>query len=296
MTGPDSAGRPNKSAEDLAREGIGFQMSAFEWSGEGRQPVFSASRSRNRGSASRWCSPPTSFTATGRCFRCRSGPRATFIPPTRVSLPKPGSRRLFTWAALDVRAHGRSSADQRGGRVVETFGESPLVTQRLCGRDGTAAFMVRSRSCPENRRPRISVSRVASSTTSAMASPGWQGLRLRRSHRAKHPRVSMPPLRGRHRSRCAFRDAGLHHRPRWCSHVGETVACSRRFCAANWASTGYSSPTTPASRKCAITARQPTISKRPYRRCEGTMTIDMEDGVYYAQLARAVKAGRLRVD
>ena len=32
MTGPDSAGRPNKSAEDLAREGIGFQMSAFEWS------------------------------------------------------------------------------------------------------------------------------------------------------------------------------------------------------------------------------------------------------------------------
>src|SRR5678816_1759872 len=26
MTGPDSAGRPNKPAEDLAREGIGFQM------------------------------------------------------------------------------------------------------------------------------------------------------------------------------------------------------------------------------------------------------------------------------
>jgi len=32
MTGPDSAGRPNKTAEELAREGIGFQMSAFEWS------------------------------------------------------------------------------------------------------------------------------------------------------------------------------------------------------------------------------------------------------------------------
>ncbi len=29
---------------------------------------------------------------------------------------------------------------------------------------------------------------------------------------------------------------------------------------------------------------------------DGTMTIDMEDGVYYAQLARAVAAGRLRVD
>jgi beta-glucosidase len=29
---------------------------------------------------------------------------------------------------------------------------------------------------------------------------------------------------------------------------------------------------------------------------DGTMTIDMEDGVYYAQLARAVSAGRLRVD
>ena len=29
---------------------------------------------------------------------------------------------------------------------------------------------------------------------------------------------------------------------------------------------------------------------------DGTMTVDMEDGVYYAQLARAVAAGRLRVD
>src|SRR3954463_15327816 len=32
MTGPDSAGRPNLSAEELARSGIGFQMSAFEFS------------------------------------------------------------------------------------------------------------------------------------------------------------------------------------------------------------------------------------------------------------------------
>src|SRR5215217_5108501 len=34
MTGPDSAGRPNKSAEELAREGIGFQMSGFESAAE----------------------------------------------------------------------------------------------------------------------------------------------------------------------------------------------------------------------------------------------------------------------
>jgi len=32
MTGPDSAGRPQISAEELARTGIGFQMSAFEFS------------------------------------------------------------------------------------------------------------------------------------------------------------------------------------------------------------------------------------------------------------------------
>ncbi len=32
MTGPDSAGRPSYSAEELARNGIGFQMSAFEFS------------------------------------------------------------------------------------------------------------------------------------------------------------------------------------------------------------------------------------------------------------------------
>ena len=29
MTGPDSAGRPNISAEELARSGVGFQMSGF---------------------------------------------------------------------------------------------------------------------------------------------------------------------------------------------------------------------------------------------------------------------------
>src|SRR4029453_6513968 len=32
MTGPDSAGRPSLTAEELARSGIGFQMSAFEFS------------------------------------------------------------------------------------------------------------------------------------------------------------------------------------------------------------------------------------------------------------------------
>ncbi|HET9862270.1 MAG TPA: glycoside hydrolase family 3 N-terminal domain-containing protein, partial [Steroidobacteraceae bacterium] len=32
MTGPDSAGRPSFSAEELARNGIGFQMSGFEFS------------------------------------------------------------------------------------------------------------------------------------------------------------------------------------------------------------------------------------------------------------------------
>ena len=30
MTGPDSAGRPTSPSEELARKGIGFQMSAFE--------------------------------------------------------------------------------------------------------------------------------------------------------------------------------------------------------------------------------------------------------------------------
>src|SRR6202008_1474645 len=29
MTGPDSAGRPNISAEELARSGVGFQMAGF---------------------------------------------------------------------------------------------------------------------------------------------------------------------------------------------------------------------------------------------------------------------------
>ncbi len=109
MTGPDSAGRPNKPAEDLAREGIGFQMSAFEWSAADVNRIQRIAVKESR------LGIPVVFATDiihgywtvfpvplGLARHVRSRRRARRRRHLRA-------RRLFAWTALDVRAHGRSS-------------------------------------------------------------------------------------------------------------------------------------------------------------------------------------------
>ena len=128
MTGPDSAGRPNKSAEELAREGIGFQMSAFEWSA---RDVNRIQRIAVRDSR---LGIPVVFATDiihgyWTVFPVPLGLAATFDASD--------ARTVARIAGLEGYSHGQRwtfapmvdhPVDPRWGRVVETFGESPLVS------------------------------------------------------------------------------------------------------------------------------------------------------------------------
>ena len=122
MTGPDSAGRPNKSAEELARERDRFQMSAFEWSA---RDVNRIQRIAVEGIAARH--PASSFATDiihgyWTVFPVPLGLAATFDAERRASRHGiAGSRRLFARPALDVRAHGRSPGGSALGARRRNF-------------------------------------------------------------------------------------------------------------------------------------------------------------------------------
>ena len=128
MTGPDSAGRPNKSSEELAREGIGFQMSAFEWSARDVNRIQRIAVRESR------LGIPVVFATDiihgyWTVFPVPLGLAATFDASD--------ARTVARIAGLEGYSHGQRwtfapmvdhPVDPRWGRVVETFGESPLVS------------------------------------------------------------------------------------------------------------------------------------------------------------------------
>src|SRR5262245_24336794 len=126
MTGPDSAGRPNKSAEDLAREGIGFQMSAFEWSTADANRIQRIAIQESR------LGIPVMFATDiihgyWTVFPVPLGLAATFdAADARVVAGISGLEgysHAQRWTFAPMADH---PADPRWRRVVETFGESPL--------------------------------------------------------------------------------------------------------------------------------------------------------------------------
>ncbi len=135
MTGPDSAGRPNKSAEDLAREGIGFQMSAFEWSAADVNRIQRIAVKESR------LGIPVVFATDiihgyWTVFPVPLGLSATFDPAdARVVADISGLEGLFAWSALDVRAHGRSSGRSALGPRRRNLRRIAAGQQRLCRRD-----------------------------------------------------------------------------------------------------------------------------------------------------------------
>src|SRR6187397_1212725 len=127
MTGPDSAGRPNKPAEDLAREGIGFQMSAFEWSAKDINRIQRIAVSESR------LGIPVVFATDiihgyWTVFPVPLGMAATFdANDARIAAGVAGREGYShgqRWTFAPMVDH---PVDPRWGRVVETFGESPLV-------------------------------------------------------------------------------------------------------------------------------------------------------------------------
>ena len=296
MTGPDSAGRPNKPAEDLAREGIGFQMSAFEWSAKDVNRIQRIAVKESR------LGIPVVFATDiihgyWTVFPVPLGLSATFDPAD--------ARVVAEISGLEGYSHGQRwtfapmvdhPADPRWGRVVETFGESPLVSSdyavatvrgfhgslaRLPGKPAPVDFGVASclkhylgygavqggkdyayvdlteRSIREFHLPPFAAG-IAAGAPSVMPAftTGPGGVPM-----SANKRMLQDVLRG---------ELGFN---------GVLVS-------------DYAGITEMRNHGTAADDLEAAVQALR----DGTMTVDMEDGVYYAQLARAVTAGRLRVD
>lgn len=295
MTGPDSAGRPNKSAEDLARDGIGFQMSAFEWSTADANRIQRIAIKESR------LGIPLVFATDiihgyWTIFPVPLGLAATFDPAD--------ARVVAGISGLEGYSHGQRwtfapmvdhPADPRWGRVVETFGESPLVSSdyavatihgfhgslaRLPGKPAPADFGIASclkhylgygavqggkdyayvdlteRAIREFHLPPFAAG-VAAGAPSVMPAftTGPGGVPM-----SANRRMLQEILRGE----LGFQGVLVS------DYAGITEMRNHGTAADDL--------------EAAVQALR-----------DGTMTVDMEDGVYYAQLARAVTAGRLRV-
>jgi beta-glucosidase len=128
MTGPDSAGRPNLSAEELARSGIGFQMSAFEFSAKDINRIQRIAVKESR------LGIPVVFATDiihgyWTTFPVPLGLAATFDAQDARTAARIGGLEGYShgqrWTFAPMVDH---PADPRWGRVVETFGESPRVS------------------------------------------------------------------------------------------------------------------------------------------------------------------------
>jgi beta-glucosidase len=296
MTGPDSAGRPNKPAEDLAREGIGFQMSAFEWSAADVNRIQRIAVKESR------LGIPVVFATDiihgyWTVFPVPLGLSATFDAAD--------ARVAAGIAGLEGYSHGQRWTfapmvdhpfDPRWGRVVETFGESPLVSSdyavatvrgfhgslaQLPGKPAPADFGVASclkhylgygavqggkdyayvdlteRNIREFHLPPFAAG-IAAGAPSVMPAftTGPGGVPM-----SANKRMLQDVLRG---------ELGFN---------GVLVS-------------DYAGITEMRNHGTAADDLEAAVQALR----NGTMTVDMEDGVYYAQLARAVTAGRLRVD
>jgi len=296
MTGPDSAGRPNKSAEDLAREGIGFQMSAFEWSTADANRIQRIAVKESR------LGIPVVFATDiihgyWTIFPVPLGLAATFDPADARTVAGisglEGYSHAQRWTFAPMVDH---PSDPRWGRVVETFGESPLVSSDYA----VATIQGFHRSLaglPGNPAP--ADFGVASCLKHYLGYGAVQGGKdyayvdlTERSIREFH----LPPF-------AAGVAAGAPSvMPAFTTGPGGVPMSANRRMLQDVLRGELGFQGVLVSDYAGITEMRyhgtaaDDLEAAVQALREGTMTVDMEDGVYYGQLARAVAAGRLRVE
>src|SRR5689334_14469700 len=295
MTGPDSAGRPNKPAEDLAREGIGFQMSAFEWSAKDVNRIQKIAVKESR------LGIPVVFATD-----IIHGYWTVFPVPLGLAATWDANdaRRTAAVGGLEGYSHGQRwtfapmvdhPADPRWGRVVETFGESPLVSSdyavaTIRGFHGALAGLPGS--------PAPADFGVASCLKHYLGYGAVQGGKdyayvdlTERTIREFH----LPPY-------AAGIAAGAPCvMPAFTTGPGGVpMSANKRMLQDVLRGelgfngvlvSDYAGITEMRNHGTAADDLEAAVQALR----DGTMTVDMEDGVYYAQLARAVSAGRLTV-
>ena len=298
MTGPDSAGRPNISAEELARyrrrlPDVGASNSAKDVN---RIQRIAVKESR--------LGIPVVFATDiihgyWTVFPVPLGLAATFDAADARAVAKISGLEGYShgqrWTFAPMVDHPVGSALGPRRRNLRRIAAG---VERLRRRDDRGISPLAGRRCPATPAPAGFRRReLPQALPGLWRVAGRQGLRVRRSVRTRDPRVPPAAVRGRRRGRRALGDAGVHHRSGRRADVRQQAPCSRTCCAASSGSTACWSPTTPAiteMRNHGTAADDLEAAVQALR--DGTMTVDMEDGVYYAQLARAVSAGRVRVD
>jgi beta-glucosidase len=266
MTGPDSAGRPNLSAEELARSGIGFQMSAFEFSARDINRIQRIAIKESR------LGIPVVFATD-----IIHGYWTTFPVPLGLAatFDAEDARTTARVSGIEGYSHGQRwtfapmvdhPADPRWGRVVETFGESPLVSSdyavaTIRGFHGALADL------PGSPAPKDFG--VASCLKHYIGYGGSQAGKdyayvdlTERTLRQYH----LPPYIAGIQAGAPSVMPAFNSGPGGVPMSANSAGC-RTCCAASSASTACWCPTTRPSPRCAITAPWPTISTPRSRRC-----------------------------
>jgi beta-glucosidase len=295
MTGPDSAGRPNISAEELARTGVGFQMSAFEFSATDINRIQRIAVKESR------LGIPIVFATD-----IIHGYWTVFPVPLGLAATwdSADARRAAAIAGLEGYSHGQRwtfapmvdhPADPRWGRVVETFGESPLVSSDY----GVATIQGFHRSLaalPGNPAPAdFGVASCLKHYLGYGASQGGKDYAYVDLSERAIREFHLPPY-------IAGVAAGAPSvMPAFTTGTGGVPMSANKHLLQDVLRGELGFDGVLVSDYAAITELRnhgtaaDDLDAAVQSLRDGTMTVDMEDGVYFAQLARAVSAGKVTV-
>ena len=295
MTGPDSAGRPNKSAEELAREGIGFQMSAFEWSARDVNRIQRIALKESR------LGIPVVFATDiihgyWTVFPVPLGLAATFDANDARTTARIGGLEGYShgqrWTFAPMVDH---PVDPRWGRVVETFGESPLVSSdyAVASIEGYHRALA---DLPGSPAPKdFGVASCLKHYLGYGASQGGKDYAYVDLSERAIRQFHLPPF-------AAGVAAGAPSvMPAFTTGPGGVPMSANRRMLQEVLRGELGFQGVLVSDYAGITEmRYHGTAADDYEAAiqalrDGTMTVDMEDGVYYAQLARAIEQGRLQV-
>src|SRR3954468_10997341 len=295
MTGPDSAGRPNMSAEELARTGVGFQMSAFEWSAADVNRIQRIAVKQSR------LGIPVVFATDiihgyWTTFPVPLGLAATFDPDDARTTAKIGGIEGYShgqrWTFTPMVDH---PGDPRWGRTVESFGESPLGAGDYAGATIEGFHQV-LKHLPGYARPNdLGVASCLKHYIGYGASQAGKDYSYVDLSERTMREFHLPPYiaglaAGAPAVMPAFTTGAggvpMSANKRWLQDLLRGELGFDGVLVSDYA--GITE-----MRNHGTAADDLEAAVQALR--DGTMTVDMEDGVYYAQLARAVSAGRVTI-